>query len=155
MIEAIAIGTGPSFYDWIRLPRDPTIKLVGCGRCTLYVNNLDYYVYADSIHEPHLPQPHFHPTVEVWAHSRRHIPNLGWNKWDGEIPHGGTSGGMAISLACLKFQNVGLIGFDGYGLPNEFVIGMNDLLCYWQKRGKTLYTLMPNSMFNNRLKDLA
>lgn len=149
--EAIVICPGPSLHSFLRMPRDYDVKLIGCSRVTNYVNDLDYYVYADSTHKDKLPSRTFHPKCQVYSVPRLYVPQTQWHKWDDSIPHGGNSGGMAISLGCLKFNSIGLVGLDGHGLPENWVIEMGRLLSYWQERGKYLYTLMGDSIFNNRL----
>lgn len=182
ILDAIAIGTGPSFYDWIKEPvltyystKDGTDtkpkswspKLYGCGVSPLYINNLSYYLYGDSTHVNNIPDPdsQFHPGCITYAGTR----NLNDKRTDGantprllpyadlDLPHGESSGGMALSLACLHSNVVGLIGFDGHrdgfvGTSDEdysnFLFKTRQLINYWQNRGRRLVSLMPDSVFN-------
>ena len=146
-LDALALGTGPSFYEWIKHPL-PAGKRYGCGVSSLYLR-LDAYAYGDAIHESHLPTNDFHPGVEIHGTDRVWRPGL--ILWDDAIPHGGSSGGMALSLACATHQRIGVIGFDGHQMPDEFVARFRDLLRYWQSRGKELVSLMPSSVFDDVL----
>jgi hypothetical protein len=150
MLEAIVLGTGGSLYDFLKRPVLPNVKLLGCSVVPQYVNNLDYYVYADTVHKDHLPQVPFHPNCQIITPSR--LWQSGYIKWDDQVPHGGTSGGMAVSYACSRYQNIGLVGFDSLDLNYDFIQNFHkEVLNFWQSKGKCLYTLMEKSVFNNRL----
>lgn len=178
-IEAIAIGAGPSLYnDFLNRPvisyvlADGTIyepRLIGCGVVPLYVHNLWAYCYGDLTHLKNIPRPDhpFHPGVRNYASSRnisdfdllqeehrrtdKMLPFA-----DLDIPHGNSSGGMALSLACLHYNVVGFVGFDGRNkadfVSNEayqdFVFRFRYLINYWQSRGRRIISLMRDSIFN-------
>lgn len=208
MLDAIAIGTGPSFYDWIKqtypfglehpygvvpgvTPTDEFEErisklkqplLYGCGVVPNYINGLRHYELGDSIYINNVPDPssEFHPGCVTYAGTR----NLQDKRTDGgptpallpfadlDIPHGESSGGMALSHACLNHNVVGIIGFDGwrsgfkpYAAPGEtsvdleslkladerhdnFVRKFRHLINYWQNRGRRIISLMPSSVFN-------
>lgn len=81
--------------------------------------------------------------------------------WSIYTPDCGSTGGMAVSAACLMFQHVGLIGFDGrtneFGedLPREYIIHFtSSVLDYWSAQGKKLYNLMGESIYSGRLIDV-
>lgn len=192
-LDAIAMGTGPSFFKWASeyqanpltypIPQKeqepphsvrsdgPKVwhpSLYGCGVTPLYINNIRYYGYGDIVHIRNVPDgrlsdPH-HPGCITYAGTR----NLEDKKPHGEytppllkysdldLPHGESSGGMAISMACLHHDVVGIIGFDGnrdgFGsdeVYENFVIKTRTLINYWQNRGRRIISLMPNSVFNS------
>lgn len=187
-LEAIAIGTGPSFYDEflkreeIRYqlddgsPYEP--RLVGCGLVPLYLNGLWAYCYGDMTHLGHIPRPDhpYHPGVRNYATSRNlhdfdqleaftyvngvRVPRrsdamLPYAELD--IPHGNSSGGMAFSLACLHYNVVGFVGYDGRNKAafasqqdyDDFVFRFRFLINYWQNRGRRIISLMSDSVFNS------
>lgn len=181
-LGAIAMGSGPSFYEWAASyesnpltypsPREqgrvisPT--LYGSGVTSLHINGIMYYGLGDIIHIDHVPDgratdPH-HPGCTTYAGTR----NLQDKKSHGEytppllpyadldIPHGESSGGMAISMACLHHDVVGIIGFDGHREPFpsdeaywDFVRKTRTLINYWQNRGRRIVSLMSDSVFNS------
>lgn len=189
-IEAIAIGTGPSFYEWIKTPiiqyelpaftsDDPSPqeapqlyepRLFGCGVVPNYINGLDTYCYGDLTHLRNIPDPdgEFHPGVKIYSGGRNindlkdadrtqfktTIPMLDFGELD--IPHGNSSGGMAVSCACLRYNVVGLVGFDGHFAKefsskegyDDFVWRFRFIINYWQNRGRRLISLMTDSIFN-------
>ena len=155
MLECIVLGTGPSLLDFLLEHNKESLKgitLIGCGRLVI---DVDIYCYGDPRRRPDVPDVE---TTEVYAHQFVHEP--GMIRWQEEWPHGGTAGGMAVTVACLKFDRIGLIGFDGFRTPefehyDNFVINFNnEILDYWQARGKKLYSLMSHSIFNERLLKL-
>lgn len=148
-LDAIAIGTGPSFYEWVRqkLPRG---LRYGCGEAAKFIE-LDRYLLGDVVHLQHVPAG-----IPVYA-TRRVIesaPDAGqWLEFpEAELPHAGSSGGMALSLACRDHNVIGLIGFDGFGVDPAFVEAFRRLILYWQSRGKLLISLMPHSAFDDVLE---
>jgi hypothetical protein len=163
-LQAIAIGTGPSFYKWKdTVEQVPRPKLFGCGVVTNFVNNLDYYAYGDSDHFKCLPQKTWHPncivygsTIELVEQANHICPAV---LFDG-LPHGTSSGGMATSLACSMYDVVGVVGFDGFRETmtvddetyKNFVSRYIDLLNYWNEKGKRIISLMEASIFNPHLE---
>ena len=170
-LTAIAIGTGPSFYEWIKTPMieyrrsEPSgqdiifqPKLYGCGIVPLYVNNLFAYGYGDVTHVDHIPDPNapFHPGCLNYSGTRNLQDKPGLLPYtDLDLPHGNSSGGMALSMACLHHDVVGIIGFDGYPsgflsyqANQDFVNDFRYLINYWQNRGRRIISLMPKSVFN-------
>jgi hypothetical protein len=169
-LQAIAIGTGESFYPWKdkwnATAIGPKPKLYGSGKCPLYINGLTAYGYCDGDNrlglEKCFPQTTWHPDCRVYstpicmAHAKEF--NLA-----GEflpfpaVPHGNSSGGMAISLACMENDVIGLIGFDGTRetmpditdkLYETFLQDMAYLIGFWQSRGKYIYSLMEHTVFD-------
>jgi hypothetical protein len=175
-LEAIAFGTGPSFYEYIKQPHNykhnhPEFgewhtRLYGCGVVPNYINNLTAYGYGDTDHINNIPDPDgpHHPGCKTFAGTRnlkdfetygknlKPIPLLPYANLD--LPHGESSGGMALSLACLHHNVVGIVGFDGNpdAFPptvyTNFVEKFRHLINYWQNRGRRIVSLMPNSVFN-------
>jgi hypothetical protein len=151
VLDAIAIGTGPSFFDWIRSPL-PEGKRYGCGVVPQFLD-VDVYALGDVVHCRHAP-----PDRPVYA-TRRIIDSVGDPERfllypEDDLPHGGSSGGMALSLACRSHAVVGLIGFDGFDIDDGFITAFRELICYWKNRGKRLISLMPQSAFDDLLEAL-
>lgn len=148
VLEAIAIGTGPSFFAWIRRPL-PVGQRYGCGVVTRWIQ-VDVYALGDIVHIAHAP-------LDGPVFATRQVRDAvgGESNWrefpEDELPHGGSSGGMALSLACRDHDVVGLIGFDGFGMNAEFQACFRELLRFWQSRGKRLVSLMPASAFDDLL----
>lgn len=145
---AVAIGTGPSFFEWVKNPT-PGLVRYGCGVASKYLR-LDYYALGDSDHYSHIP-----PGVPTYATERvlsDPTAPAGLMPFDEHVlPHGGSSGGMAVSLAARNHRVVYLIGFDGFGEGEEvagFVEKFSDLLEFWQGLGRKFYSLMPSSVFS-------
>ena len=71
------------------------------------------------------------------------------------LPTGKSSGGMAMSLACLFYERVGIIGFDGWwkkGLYDpEGRAGQLSVIVSWQKKDRLLYNLMEKTVFEDDL----
>lgn len=149
VLEALAIGTGPSFFAWVRRPL-PSGKRYGCGIASRHLD-LDVYALGDEVHWNNIP---LDKTVYVTQRLRdSHADAQRYLAFpEDDLPHGGSSGGMALSLACRSHDIVGLIGFDGHGLPEEFVAAFRGLIRYWQSRGKRLISLMPDSVFHEVLE---
>jgi hypothetical protein len=108
-LDAIAIGTGPSFYEWLKTPPPEGVKFYGSGVSSRYIK-LDVYAIGDPCHIPNIPKYDAVIYVTDWmlSHSDKTFP------YDGDTyPHGGSSGGMAISLACLYNDRIGIVGYDG------------------------------------------
>lgn len=172
-LEAIAIGTGPSFYKWkdtevMKFTNEEGIeyspRLIGCGVVPLYINGLFAYCYGDSTHLKNIPDPKgpYHPGCLNYSGTRnlqdrddRNIDLLPYASF--EIPHGNSSGGMAFSLACLHHNVIGIVGFDGYkedftdvseAVYKDFVFQFRYLINYWQNRGRRIVSLMEQSVFN-------
>lgn len=175
-LQAIAFGTGPSFFRFVddclldqyltRFEGGPS--LYGCGKVPLYINGLRYYGYGDVIHCDNVPDgrpsdPH-HPGCITYAGTR----NLGDGRSNGgymppllpyadlDLPHGNSSGGMAISMACLHHDIVGIVGFDGdrasFGSDEaheNFVNDFRKLINYWTNRGRRIVSLMPSSRWRD------
>ncbi len=147
-IEAIVLGTGPSFFAAIRRPF-PHAKRYGCGIASQHVE-LDVYALGDEVHGNHVP---LGTTVYITQRLRDAHPEATYLAYpEDELPHGGSSGGMALSLACREHDVVGLIGFDGHGMPDDFVASFRALLAWWKTRGKRLVSLMPDSVFDDLLE---
>jgi hypothetical protein len=166
-VQAIAIGTGPSFYKWKDTEEQvPRPKLFGCGVVTNYIGGLDYYAYGDSDHFKSLPQKTWHPDCIVYGSTLELVEQAKEkgctsNYFDPSVlPHGTSSGGMAFSLACSMYDVVGLVGFDGFQKDfkvddqtyRNFVSRFRDLIQYWKDRGKRLVSLMEESLFNADLE---
>lgn len=149
VLDAIVFGTGPSFYQAICGPL-PLSKRYGCGIVPEFLD-VDVYALGDVIHLKHVP-----PDTPVYAtrRIREAVPDARrfLSYPEDELPHGGSSGGMALSLACQAHDVVGLVGFDGYGMNDEFVIRFRDVIRFWQARGKRLVSLMPASVFHDLLQ---
>lgn len=144
---AVAIGTGPSFFEWAKNPT-PGLVRYGCGVASKYLR-LDYYALGDCEHYKHVP-----PGVPTYATSSvlddPKAPK-GLMPFDGDVlPHGGSSGGMAVSLAARNHRVVYLIGFDGFeeGIEDRWKANHAKLLEFWQERGRKFYSLMPATWFN-------
>lgn len=166
IVEAIAIGTGPSFYKWKDTEEQiPRPKLFGCGVASIYVNALDFYAYGDSYHCKCLPKKPWHPNCIVYGSTHELVEQA---RGQGNIaeyfdvsilPHGCSSGGMAVSLACSMYDVVGIVGYDGFQKDfkiddktyREFVSKFKDLIKHWKDRGKTIVSLMEESIFNSEL----
>lgn len=148
LLDAIVIGTGPSFCAWVRQPLPAGLRY-GCGAATRWVE-VDVYALGDVVHIGNVP-----PCVPVYATRKVRDAISTLNDWlafpEDELPHGGSSGGMALSLACRNHQTIGLVGFDGFGLDTEFQANFRRLLRYWQSRGRRLVSLMPASAFDDLL----
>lgn len=137
--DAIAIGTGPSFYPWLRseIPNVPKYGAGASGKCL----RLDAYCIGDLMHERHMQlgvTTYASATVfgllpqEDWIHLYDQFGNS----------HGGSSGGMALSMACVFHRRVALIGFDG-GMSGNADGNFHTLLSEWKDKGRTFVSLMP------------
>jgi hypothetical protein len=147
-VESIVLGTGPSFFDAIRRPLPPG-KRYGCGIASRHVE-LDVYALGDEVHWNHAP---LGTTVYITQRVRDGHPESAYLAYpEDELPHGGSSGGMALSLACRDHDVVGLIGFDSQGMPDEFVAAFRALLTWWKARGKRMVSLMPACAFDDLLE---
>jgi len=152
-LDAIAIGTGPSFYEWLNTPRPENVKFYGSGVSSKYIK-LDVYTIGDSCHIQNIPRYEAvtYGTHMMLSHSDKMLP------YDGDTyPHGGSSGGMAISLACLHHDRIGLVGYDGpcgiLDLDMKWIKNTIDVLEFWIDRGKKIVSLMPHSCFNEVLNE--
>lgn len=147
-LDAIVLGTGPSFLNAIRSPI-PSGTRYGCGVVPLFLD-VDVYALGDVVHLDHVPSDR-----PVYATQRVRDAVADPGRFlaypEDELPHGGSSGGMALSLACRSHGVIGLIGFDGHGKDDAFITGFQELIRYWQIRGKRLMSLMPDSMFHDLL----
>lgn len=148
-LDAIAIGTGPSFYDWVRRPL-PRGMRYGCGAAARFID-VDHYLLGDAVHREHVPvdKPVYvtRRVIDQWPEASRYLVFP-----EAELPHGGSSGGMALSLACRDHAVIGLIGFDGFRVDETFVEGFRRLIIYWNDRGKRLVSLMERSAFDDVLE---
>lgn len=152
-LDAIAIGSGPSFFDWVR-GELPAGRRYGAGIVSRYMA-LNVYCIGDIAHLPHLQ------LGTLTYATRRVFDALERSEWllcydTLELAHGGSSGGMAVALACLFHRRIGLIGFDGLD-ENESADNrqwnedFRRLLTHWQARGRTFVSLMPESKFDDLL----
>lgn len=145
-IQAIAFGNGPSFYSWIGRPV-PNVKTFGCSIGPVY-RKFDYYCYGDIVHKDSMLLALEQGTI-VYSSKRNIVDHpLRMILFDEDIlPTGCSSGGMALSLACYMYDVVGLVGYDGYTDPQaNHDLGV--VIDCWQKRGKQLISLMPQSVHN-------
>lgn len=148
-LDAIAMGTGPSFWEFIRGPI-PWGFRYGCSTIPAYIK-LDVYCYGDAVHEPDLPldRTEIVATPRCWNESMTPF---------GDLPHGGSGGGMAISTACHRHQIVAIVGFDGFpddgpdGFYRQWMSDNRELVRYWLRRGKRLLSLMEQSFLNDLLE---
>lgn len=168
-LEAIAIGTGPSFYKWkdtevLKFTNEEGVeyspRLVGCGVVPHYVHGLFAYCYGDLTHVNNIPDPkgQYHPGCMNYSSTRNLKDKEGLIPYTNlDVPHGNSSGGMAFSLACLHYNVVGFVGFDGYkdeftgvteDVYQDFVYQFRFLINYWQNRGRRIVSLMEDSIFN-------
>ena len=105
-LDAIAIGTGPSFYEWLKTPPPEGVKLYGSGVSSRHIK-LDVYAIGDTCHIPNIPKDAVvYGTDTMLRYSDKILP------YGHTYPHGGSSGGMAISLACLYHDRIGIVGCD-------------------------------------------
>lgn len=188
-LDAIVMGTGPGLEGWLNqgdnqyLNSSNRPKMFGCGKVPHYMNGLDYYCYADSDNIKNIPltpdgKPNqWHPNCKVYSAHRSiaDAPNM-INFEELRIPHGYSSGAMALSLACASFYDrvegklevkfktlcftpisIGIIGFDGdakrMGHANhrdydEFYFGMVSVIQWWRDLGVKIISLMETSVFN-------
>lgn len=137
-------------------------SLYGCGVVPNYINGLRYYCYGDLVHCDNVPDGRptdpFHPGCITYTGDRNmrdgrskggYMPPM-LRYSDLDIPHGESSGGMALSLAALHHNIIGLVGFDGdtksfkdKAVYKNFVFKFRVLLNYWQNRGRRFINLMP------------
>ena len=163
-LDVIVIGTGPSFYEWLKTPVPEGVKLYGCGVVSRYLD-LDVYAIGDICHLPNMPNNHS-SHCEHCGHSRKNTivyGTIGMLVYDDRMlyydwhlyPHGGSSGGMAVSLACLHYERIGVIGLDGptgmLEIDMQVIKDTIDVFQYWKDKGKKIYSLMPHSVYNEVL----
>lgn len=164
-LSAVVVGAGPSAKFLLGCQKPVSQKWYGAGNVPLYLPNIDVYALGDSTHFASVPKyecqvyitdkdfykdpygPRFCSSTQI---SKMQVWNLEELSTYG---HGGSSGGMALSLACIKHDTIGLIGFDGYkrdGSPYDppWQSSHTKLICEWVNRGKRLISLMPCSVFN-------
>lgn len=162
-IESIAIGTGPSFFrlmndlkyaslhvdlhDYFRA--NGVERIYGAGVVSAYVKNLSAYCYGDIGRVDFIPEKNslYQHGCRCYATERNINDHPQLQKFP-ELPlrPEGSSGGMALSLACFESWSIGLIGFDcGSDVPQEFVEGIYRLIDYWKKEGRKLYQLTANN----------
>lgn len=137
--DAIAIGTGPSFYPWLRseIPDVPKIGAGASGKCL----KLDAYCIGDVTHRRHMQigTPTY-ATGTIFGL----LPQEDWIYLYDQfnVSHKGSSGGMAVSIACLFHRRVALIGFDG-GMSGNADGNFHTLLSEWKDKGRKFVSLMP------------
>lgn len=147
--DGLAIGTGPSFHKW---RKNPTVgmKRYGCGIASQFVP-LDVYTVGDTGHYADVPQ-----TIPVYGskaiitEGKCPCPRENLREFNNDIPHGGSCGGMAVSVACMFHSRVFLVGFDGHDVKDQvenFIPQFSDLLEFWRLRGRELYSLMDSTVF--------
>lgn len=144
-MQALCIGTGPSFFRWVEKGNFPSIPKYGCSIVPWYCK-VDTYAYGDEEHLADVPVDgtRIVSTDRVWKSGHDHF--------DMRFPHGGSSGGMAITMACRGHRDVGLIGYDG-GLPEPFESDIRKLLQWWIYRGRRFYSLMESSTFDDLMSN--
>ena len=153
-MDAIAIGSGPSFFEWVR-GELPAGRRYGAGVVSQYLA-LDVCCIGDLVHRPRLQ------IGTLTYASRRVFEALDRADWllcydTLGLPHGGSSGGMCVSLAALFHQRIGLVGFDGLDESESaenarWNADFRRLLTDWQSRGRTFVSLMPTSRFDDVLQ---
>ncbi len=145
-VDAIAMGTGPSFWKFVKGPIPHGFRY-GCSTIPAYIK-LNVYGYCDPVHEPDLPTD----GTEIVA--TPHVWQEGMTPF-GDLQHGGSGGGMAISLACHRHTTVALIGFDGFpddgpdGFYNNWMQVNREIVRSWLNRGKRIISLMPKSFLDD------
>lgn len=152
-LDCLVLGGGPSTPKFLKsyIPDLAQLPRIGCGDVGTYCE-LDYYCLGDPRRKKDAPKNN---RTIIYAHHLIWEP--GMIKFPDNLPHGGSSGGMAVSIACLNYDNVGLIGFDGFnhsGFENydDFVACFKtEIIDYWTSKGKNLYSLMDDSIFNEFL----
>ena len=150
-LEAIVCGAGPSAWDLWGLAIPSNIRMYGAGNVSRFIR-LDVYAYGDLDHLENIPVP---PCL-TYGSPRNVNDTEGLLYYDEVWPTGRSSGGMAISLACLSYTRIGIIGFDGIGYGGEVydpagVPGQKLVFNYWLDRNRKLVSLMEKSIFNNLL----
>lgn len=151
-IDAIALGTGPSFWELVK-GRIPSGFRYGCSTIPAHLK-LDVYCYGDAVHEPDLPMDRTEvvATPRCWEEGMTPF---------GDFPHGGSGGGMAISVACHRHQSVALVGFDGFpedGPDGPCHLWMQDnreLIRFWLRRGKRIVSLMSKSFLDDLVERIS
>ena len=149
-MQVVVAAPGPSLKDFVFSERSGKLPLIGCGSVPTYIH-CDYWTINDESNIRNIPSP---PTV-IYAHPRMFIPTARYI--DPNIPYGGTSGGLAVMVAAdiLGYTEIGLVGFDGHGLPNNFKSSFDkDIIGRLTAKGVRLYSLMKDSIFNKGLECL-
>lgn len=156
MLECVVTAPGPSL-NYNRITNNPII--IGCSRSPRIVPCHEYVV-GDSLHLNNIPNGTIvHCTKLLEKYCKILLKNNTIKELftlPDTIRHAGNSGGLAISVACQKYNHIGLIGFDGFPYPmndgqKSFLKHQSILLKYWLDQGKTFYSLMDKSVFDEYL----
>lgn len=161
-LDAIVIGAGPS-YGYLLSDPPPfdkfspfTVtgkpKLYGAGVVSRFFP-LDVYALGDYDNIKFTPT--YPCKIVCSAESLQIRPDIDiWPQHP--YGHGASSGGMALTLACMDHEKIGIIGFDGFtdwgmSVANDWPPKHRWLLQKWLGDGKQLVSLMPCSIFNDLL----
>lgn len=148
LLDAVVMGVGPGIREFLKHPLPLGVKY-GCSYLPSLIK-LDVYCIGDAVHEFDLPTD---DTEIVCSYP---IDRQGYTEF-GTLPHGGSSGGMAISMACARHKIIGLAGFDGQFAEDDddaipFISKTTRLLQFWLNRGRRIISLMPKSPFDNMIE---
>lgn len=151
-LGGIAIGTGPSFYEWIKRPLTPGVRY-GCGVASQYIS-LDVYCINSTDHKGNVPRN----GETIFATERtldciRPIPGRPVTvfPWPKALPIAQQVGGMAVHFAAINHHRIGLVGFCKPiepGIDDEF----RAILHYWKAKGRVFVSLMKESAFDDLLE---
>lgn len=138
-LDCIAIGAGPSYETYE--PIYDNCLLVGCGIVSKTID-LDIYCICDKVHLENVPDAlvFYDPCMNSFKEKHwkllKYKRPLGVSNWH--------SGAMAITVACMLYDKVGLLGFDctQKNLPHTFIPEFKLLLEFWTKKGKCFQSLM-------------
>lgn len=145
-ITAVVIGTGPSFYEWIKWPIVPAMRY-GCGVCTAYIP-VDVYCLNSGERRGYARLP---DTTTVFAMDRcRDLIPGSW-LYPQEVPRAEQSGGMAVWLAAMNHRRIGLVGFCEPISP-DVDAKFRAILEHWRERGREFVSLMKASAFDDMLE---
>lgn len=143
-LGGIAIGTGPSFYEWISRPLTSGVRY-SCGVVPHYVS-VDVYCINSTLHKANVPAD-----AVVFATMRTHdrIPRA--FLWPELWPIASQCGGMAVQLAAMNHKRIGLVGFCN-AIDPQIDAEFRAILEFWKARGRVFVSLMKKSAFDDLLE---
>lgn len=140
-LGGIAIGAGPSFFEWVKRPLTPGVRY-GCGVVPHYCS-CDVYCINSTLHKGNVPAD-----ATVFATMRTHDRIPGAFLWPESIDIASQCGGMAVHLAAAHHHRVGLVGFCSQIEPS-IDARFREILRFWREKGRVFVSLMRESCFDD------